>query len=161
MIVPVLMSPVLMSPVLMFNARRIGPGFGVKRGLDPVNVTAKTFNHCADDVINTNADAIPEELHRQMPVSQMPCDPHKPGFVMRVDFQQRFRTRANRDDASVRHQPVTAAQPDRLRKINQQFAAGLRRQHNPAPMAPVKVDQHFINRAGPGTGRQNRGRAHQ
>jgi len=148
--------------VMMPNARRISPRLRVEWRLNRLNVTAKTFNHVLDHMISADSDAIAKKLYRQMAVAQMPCDPYQLGVIMRVNFQQRFGTRAHPNHAAIlQRQPVAIAQTHRLRKIDQQFAPGLRCQNDPATVTAIEVDQHFIDRIRPGAGRQDRRRSHQ
>jgi hypothetical protein len=153
---------VVIMVVVMPGTRRISTGFGIEWRLDRLNMTAEAFDHVLDDMIRPNADTVSKQLHGQMPVAQMPCDPHEFAVIMRVDFQQRFRSRTNADDTAVfQRQAVAIPQSHRLRKIDQQFPSGLRCQNDAAAVAAIEIDQHLIDRVGPRTGWQDGYRAHQ
>ena len=80
--------------MVMSGTRSVGTGFRIERRLDRFDMSAETLDHLLDHVVGTDPNAIPKQLHGQMPVSQMPCDPHKFAIVMSVNFQQRFSGRA-------------------------------------------------------------------
>ena len=97
-----------------------------------------------------------------MAIAEMPGDAHQFGVIVRMDFQQRLRPGADPDDAATaQRETVAIAQSHRLGKVDQQFASGLCGQNDTAPVPAVEIDQHFIDRVGPRTGRQHRGHAHQ
>jgi hypothetical protein len=125
-------------------------------------MTAQTLDHLLDHMVRPNADPVTQQLHRQMPVAEMPRDSHKLAIVMRVNLQQRFRTRPNPDNPAIlQREPVTIPQAHGLRKIDQQVFAALGSQDNAAAMTAIEVDQHLIDWAGPGAGRHDRQSAHQ
>jgi hypothetical protein len=128
----------------------IGAGFGIERRLDGFDVPAQTLHHLLNDVIDANADAVAEQLNRQMTIAQVPCDANEFAIVVRVDFKQRFGAGTNPDNpAVVQREPIAIAQPHRVGQIDQQFLARLRGQNNAAAMAAIEIDQDLIDRAGP------------
>src|ERR1051326_8401783 len=80
MLVPVV---VMMMP----HPGRVSPRLRIERRLERFDVAAQTFDHVLDDVIETDADAVAQQLDRQMTVAQMPRDAHEFSLVMRVNFQ--------------------------------------------------------------------------
>lgn len=87
-------------------------------------MSAQSFHHIRDDMVCSDTDTIAEQLDRQMAVSKVPGDPDQIRLVMRVDFQQRLRPRADSHDAAAdQSKPVTLTQSDGLRKIDQHVLA--------------------------------------
>jgi len=152
----------IMVVMMMTRAWGVGTGLRIERFFNRLDMTAETFNHVPDHVIGPDANAVAEQLHRQMAIAQMPCDTHKFAIVMRVDFQQRFRPRAHPNDPAIfKHQSIAVPQSHGLRKVDQQLPSSLRGQHDSAPVPAIEVDQHLIDRIGPGAGGQNGQSAHQ
>jgi hypothetical protein len=136
--------------VMMRRAGRVRPGLGIEWRVEGFNVAAETFNHVLNDVIGADADAIAEQLHRQMTVAEMPCDPHEFALVVRMDFQQRLRPGADPDNlTALQREPVAIPQSHRLRKVDQDFLPVLRDQNDPPAMTAIEVDQHLIGRVRP------------
>ena len=84
-------------------------------------MTAQALDHLGNHMIGPDADAIAQQLHRQMPVAQVPGDAHQFAVLMRVDFQQLFRLGADANDTRFHQQTVAVAQPHRLRQIDQEL----------------------------------------
>jgi len=149
--------------VVMVMTTRIGASFRVERHVNFFYVTAEAFDHAGDDVIGTNADAVREELYREVPVPQMPRNPDQFAFAMRADFHAGLRFGENPDSALTGGQPIAVAQPDRLGLIDQQLLPALGRQHDTPTEAAIVVDQDAIDFLPgiPGAGRQDFQDAHQ
>ena len=71
-------------------AARIGAGLRIERGFDRIDMAAKSLDHRLDDVVGSDADAVAEQLHRQMAVAEVPGNADEFSFVVGVNFQQRF-----------------------------------------------------------------------
>ena len=83
-------------------------------------MTAQALNHFLNHVICSYANAILQQLHRQVAIAEMPGDANHLAFVMRVDLQQLFGPGADLHDAAiVQCQSIAVAQPDGLRQIKQ------------------------------------------
>ena len=114
---------IVVAVVVMSGPRRVRSGLRIEWRLDRFNVPAETFDHLPDHVIGPDPYPVAKQLHRQMPIAQMPRDPHKFPIVVRVNFQQRLRTCANPHDAAIlQYEPITIPQPHRLRKVDQQVS---------------------------------------
>jgi hypothetical protein len=149
---PVIVPPVIMTGVIVIavvmvpRPGSVGAGFGIERRINRFNVAAETFHHVLDHVVGANSNAVPQKLHRQVTIAEMPGDSDQFAVVMPVDLQQWFRPGADTHDPAVlKRQAVAIAEPDGLWEVDQQFVTRLRRQHDPAPMAAVEVDQHLIH----------------
>jgi hypothetical protein len=148
--------------VVMVRAGSVGTGLGIERGIDLVNMAAKTFNHVLDHVVRADANAVAKQLNRQMTIAEMPRDPNQFAIVVGMNFEQRLRPRAHPDNtAALQRQPVAIPQPNRLGEIDQQFLTSLRGQNDPPAMAAVEINQDLINWVGPGPRGQDRNGAHQ
>ena len=155
---------VVVVVVMMVMSAGVGPGLRVERSLDMVHMPTEPPDHFLDDVIGANAQMLAEDLHRQMPVAEMPCDAHQVAVLVRVDVEQRLGPRDHAHDAAiVQHHAVAVAQPDRLRQVEQQLAPGLGGQQDAAAEPAILVEQHGVNLAAgiPCPGRQNVRGAHQ
>ena len=73
--------------MVMMRRAGVGAGLGIEWRLDRIDMPAEAFHHVADHVICTDAHAPAVQLHRQMPIAEMPGDPHHRVRVMRVDLQ--------------------------------------------------------------------------
>jgi hypothetical protein len=148
--------------VVVTGAGGIGSGFGIEWRIDRLDMAAKALDHFLDDMVGTDPDPVAEQLHRQMPIAEMPGDADQFAVVVTVNLQQRLGPRADLDDpAAFKSESVAIAQPHRLGKVNQQLPSRLSRQNDPAAMTAIEIDQHLIDWARPGTGRQDGCRAHQ
>jgi hypothetical protein len=123
----------------------VGTRLRIEWRLDRLHVAAKAFHHVPDHVVRSDADARAAQLHRQMAIAEMPGNAHQIIRTVRVDFQQRFRFRADPDHACFHGQPISMAQPDRLRQVQQHLVALLGAQQDAPAMAAIEVDQHAID----------------
>ena len=123
----------------------IGAGFGIEWSLDRIDMAAKALDHLRYYVIGSNTDAIAQQLHRQMPITQMPSYADEFVGPMGMDFHQLLGLRADPDDAGLHQQPIAVTQPYCLRQVDQYFGSGLRGQNDTASEAVIVVDQHAID----------------
>ena len=110
---------IIFAVMVMVAADRVGTGLRIERSSDQGDVPAKTLDHLADHMVRSNADAIAQQLHRQMAITEMPGDTNKFAILMRMDFHQVLGLGADPDNAVFDHQPVAISQPHRLRQIDQ------------------------------------------
>lgn len=144
--VKAVMAVIVIMMVMMMARAGIGPGLRVEWCVDGIDMAAEPFDHVGDDVVGADADSLAQQLHRQMPVAEMPGDPHQRAFVMRMNFQQRLGPRHHADHAAVRkRETVPVAQTNRLRQVEQQVVAAFRRENDAAAMPAVGVDQYAID----------------
>ncbi len=131
--------------MVMVVATRIGATFGIERRLDGVRVAAQPVHHVRDHVVGADADAVAEQLHRQMPVAEVPGDADQLRRAVGMDFEQRFGLGYYTDDtATFKRQAIAIAQPNGLWKVEQQFDAAFRGKHYAAAMAAVEIENHAI-----------------
>ena len=72
--------------VAMAGARSVRAGLGIERCVDLLDMAAETFNHVLDDVVGSDPDPVPEQLHRQMAIAEMPGDPNQMMRIVTPDF---------------------------------------------------------------------------
>ncbi len=124
----------------------IGTGLRIKWRFDRLDMAAKALDHRLDDVIGADADAIAEQLNRQMAIAEMPGDTHEFSFMVGMNFKQRLGLRSDTDHtASVRGKTVAVPQTNRFRQIDQHLGSGYRRQDDAAAKTTVVVDQNLID----------------
>ena len=118
---------------------------------------AQTFHHLPNHMVGPDSDPIAQQLHRQMPISQMPGYPNQLGIVMRVDFHQVFRLRTDTNNTRIRQQAIAIPQADSLRQVDQHLRPQQCRQNDTAAEPAVIVDQDPIGfaRCRPTTRRQD------
>jgi hypothetical protein len=128
----------------------IRPTLRIERRLDLDHPAAKPTHHLLDDMIAPDPQAARRDLGRQMPVAEVPGDPHQMLRIAAADLDQRLRCCDHLDDATVfQQQGVAAAQRDRLLKIEQEVEpAGTGHRHAPT-VAVVEVEHDSIDRIGP------------
>ncbi len=128
MVASLLMMVMSIVVVVMMVPTGVSARFGIKRRLDRIDVAAKTLDHFLHHMVGPDANAVAEQLHRQVPVAEMPGNAHQFALIVRVDLEQRLRLRAHADHpAIVEHQPIAMPQPRGLRQIQQDLAARLGR----------------------------------
>ena len=132
---------------MVMVATGIGPAFWVERRLDGVRVPAELVHHVGDHVVGADADAVVQQLHRQVAVAEMPGDAHQLSRAVSVDFEQRFGFRDDADDAAVVElQAVAVAETDGLGEVEEDVFAGLGGEGDPAPVTAVEVDEDGVGR---------------
>jgi hypothetical protein len=136
--------------VMVCDAGSISASLGIERRLNLLDMAAQALDHFLNDVIGPDANAVAEQLHRQMTIAEMPGDAHQFAVIMRVDFEQWLGTRADSNDATIlQGEPVPVSQSHGLREIHQEILTSLRYQNDPASMSAIEVDQDLIDRVRP------------
>jgi hypothetical protein len=148
--------------VVMTSTRSVSTRLRIERRFDGFDVAAEALDHVLNHMIGPDANAVTQQLHRQMAITEMPRDSHEFAIVMGVNFKQRLRACTDPNDRAVlQQQPIAVAQAQRLGEVDQQVMPGLRCQNDPAAVTAIEVDQDLIDRIRPGTRRQDGRRAHQ
>jgi hypothetical protein len=142
---------------------RVGPCFWIERRLYFMHVPAETLDHLADHMVVKDADAVSQQLHREVTVAQVPGDAHHLALVMSMNLKQLLRPRADAYYACIHSEPVAFSQPCRSRQIKHDLPAPHRAQYDPSPIPAVEIHQHAVYlRCGiPGAGREDGLGAHQ
>ncbi len=126
---------------------RIGTAFRIERRLDLDDSRAEPLHHGLDHMVMTDAKTFADDLCRQMPVAEVPGQPHEMARISRADFQEMFRRSHHLDQPSVlQHQGISASQRGRLHKIEQEFKTACARHCHAATMTVVEAEHDCINR---------------
>ena len=128
-------------------AAGIGAAFGVERRFDLDHPRAEPLHHRLDDVIAPDPQALGHDLGRQMPVTQMPGDPHQMMRIMPANFKQRLRRCDHLDQPAVlKHQRIAAAQCQSVFQIEQELQATRAGHRHPPPVPVVEIEHDSIGR---------------
>ena len=153
MVMVVIMSMIMRGMLLTASFGRrmpatlIGAAFGIERRLDLDHTRAEPPNHRLDDMVAPDSQAFWHDLGRQMPVAEMPAEPHQMLRVDPANFQQRFGRRHHLDQpAVVEHQRVAAAQRNGIFEIEQEFQPARPSHRHPPPVAVVEIKHDGIGR---------------
>ena len=99
----------------------IGPTLGIKRGINFRDPGTQPFQHCANDVITPDNDAVGINLRGKMTIADLPGQSHQVLRVVGSDCQKRFRLGPHfNDPAIVEHQSFPMPQQARLFEIQQE-----------------------------------------
>jgi hypothetical protein len=149
MLVAVIMATapsVIVVMLMRVRGLKVGAAFGVKRGLNRAHGAAKALHHILDDVIMPNAQLSPRDLHRQVPVAQMPRESQQVLGVFRLDFGEGFGCADNLHEAAVlEFDGVARAQRDRLDQIEQETGAAHTLHGDAAAVAVVEIEHDGIS----------------
>jgi hypothetical protein len=142
-VVMMIMTVVTMIMMAMIVAGAdIGTAFGIERRFDLDHAGAEPLHHLLDHVIAADSQVLARDLNRQMPIAEMPGEPHHLPGIDAAKLDQRFRRCDDLNQpAVIEHQGIAAAQRDGLRQIEQEFettGAG----HGHPPPVPVVEPQH-------------------
>src|SRR5690348_1447975 len=116
MVIVIVRVPVLMA------AAFIGAALGIERRLDLDDARAQSPDHGFDDVIAADAQAFCHDLRRQMPVAEVPGDPHQMLRIASPDLEQRLGGSDHFNQPSIfQDQRIAAAQRHRIFQVEQEF----------------------------------------
>jgi len=127
---------VVVVVIVAVAAARIGPALRIKGGKDRADTGAKAAHHAGNHVIIADPQGARHQLHRQMPIAQMPGDAHKVGTR---DLDQRLHRRLDPDPAAAigKAKAIARTQGNRLLKIEQKRPPIIGDQRNAAAVAVV------------------------
>jgi hypothetical protein len=153
MIVAVMAMVMMRMAVLMVRvivgmpAAGIGAAFGIERRFDLDHARAKAAHHLLDHMIAADAQALGHDLHRQMPVAEVPGDADEMHGVAAADFEQRLGRGDHLDQPAVlKHQRVAAAQRDDLGQVEQELQPARAGHRHAAAMPVVELEHNRIGR---------------
>lgn len=151
-VVMMLATMVMMMTVIMRRtvlgvrmAFGIGAAFGIERRLDLDDARAKPLHHRLDHVVTADAQAFCRDLRRQVPVTEMPGNPHQMVRVAAADFDQRLGRGDHFDQPPVfEHQRVPAAQRDGVFEVEQELQSARTGHRHPPPVPVVEIQYDGI-----------------
>jgi hypothetical protein len=142
-VVIVAMSRVIMTMIVRFG--RIGAAFRIERGLDLPDSRAAFARQILDDGIAADAQLLPDDLYRQMPIAEMIGQTHDLARIRAGDLDEFLGQSEHFDETSVlQHQSVAAAQSRRLRQVDQEFEAACSLHRDVPAMARLGVEHDDI-----------------
>jgi len=140
----VVVARMIVMPMVVVAVRRlrIGAAFRIERCLDLDDAGAEAFHHGLDHMVPADAQALGHDLRRQMPVAEMPGEPHQMMRIGGADLQQRLGRRHHLDEPAVlEHQGVATAQGGGVLEIEQEVQPARARHRQPAPVPIVEIEQ--------------------
>jgi hypothetical protein len=96
----------------------VGSSLGIEGRLDLRDTGAEAAGHVLDHRIAPDANAVGEDLDRQMPVAEMPGEPGEVTRLADAKLGERLRRGHDLDEATIlKNEGVAAAQHDRFRQV--------------------------------------------
>jgi hypothetical protein len=150
--------------IVVMVVAAVRAAFGLKRGLHFHELRSEAMKHIFDHVVGPNTKSVVSNFSRQVPVSQMPREPHELMGIFVSDFYDQLRSCLNPQPPSIfQLQAIAIGHRNGLRKVKQDIFAMIRSQANTAAMARIKIQRQsacrFFIRPMPG-GAMNRSIAH-
>ncbi|MGY3449977.1 hypothetical protein ACVILH_002319 [Bradyrhizobium sp. USDA 4353] len=149
MMMIVIMTVVIMAMMIMIIMSMawlgVGAALWIERRLDLDDARAETLHHRLDHMIAADAQALGQELRRQMPVAEMPGKPHQMLRIAGADLQQRLGRRDDLDQPAVlQHQGIATAQRGGVLEVEQEFEPARARHRHAAAVTIVEIEQDGI-----------------
>ena len=85
-----MMPPVIM--VVMDAVAAVSAAFGLEGGLHLYKIRLEVMEHILDHMVGANAKNLVSNFSGQMPISQMPSEPHELIGIFMPDFDNRLRS---------------------------------------------------------------------
>ena len=148
MVVTAVIMPAMLMIVMFVG--RLGRGGGIDAAfriewrLDGERAPAERLGHRLDHRIAANAQPLADDLHRQLPMTEMPGDSRHMRQIVAANLGQRLGRRHHFDQpAVVQHQSIAAAQRQLLFEIEQkrQPAGAVQRGVPAAPCIEIEHDR--------------------
>jgi hypothetical protein len=140
-----MMMPTLIRVAVAVAA--VSAAFGLEGGLHLDKIRSKALEQILDHMVGSYAQNLVLNFSRQMPISQMPGKAHELIGILMPDFDNELRSGLNLEPPPIfKLQAISVGHRDRLRKVEQDIFALIRRQANAAAMACVKIDSESTGR---------------
>jgi len=124
---------------MCMSACGVSPRLRVKGFFQATDLSAKLLDHFGNNMILQDPDALMQNLHRQMPIAQMPRYAEQ-DLVGGLDFQKRFGLGTNTHDAAIfQFKTVAITKMHSLRKVEQDFSSPFSHQNKTATAAIIVV----------------------
>jgi hypothetical protein len=141
------MMMIIMPVMMRLRSLCIGPALGVEGGLDGSHLPTKALHHRLDHMVAADAQALPRDLHREMPVAEMPGEAQEMLRAFGADFRQRLARPHHFHHAAVfQLQGIARAQGHRLGQVEQDIQSAHGFQREAAAMAIIEIEHHRIGR---------------
>lgn len=137
-VIPVVMIVIVIMPMRMPALGMIGAPRRLERLVDLEDDGAEALQHCADDMIAEDDDAVFLDLSGKMPVAEMPGELDQMGAVATADFEKFLVGGEDLDQfAVVAHQQVAIGEKHRILEIEHDHLAIFQMQQLAAKMAQI------------------------
>jgi len=144
-VVAVLVTAMIVVIMRGMAAASVGAALGIERGFDDDHACAEAAHHVFDHMIAADAKTLADDLRRQMPVAEVPGDPHEMVRIGAANFHQRFGRSDHLDQPPVfQHQRIAAAERDGLLQVEQEFQPVRAGHRHPPPVPVVEAEDHRI-----------------
>ena len=142
----IVMGVVVMPMIVMtIPAAGIGAAFRIERRVDGDDARAEALHHLLDHMIAPDAQALADDLCRQVPIAEMPGDPHQMIRIAAANLDKRLRRGDHFDEAAVfQHQRIAAAQRDGFLQVEQEFQPASADHRHAAAMPVIEIEHHRI-----------------
>jgi hypothetical protein len=132
---------------MSLTATGICTALRIERRFDRNEARTESANHVLDHMIAADAQPLPDDLRRQMPVAEMPRDPHQMQRIGAANFDQWLRRTDYLDQSAVfQHERIAAAQRDCLFQIEEEFEPARSGHRHASPMPVVEAEHDRICR---------------
>jgi len=135
-----MMVPAL-TTIVMVAVVAISATLGLERSLDVREVRAKTTEHMLDHVVRPNTENLIANFSRQMPISEVPGQPHKLVGIFVPNFDNMLGSRLNHQPSPIFElQTIPIRHRNCFRKIEKNNFAFVSSQAKAAAMARIKIE---------------------
>lgn len=152
-IMAVIMATMRMIVRIVVKMGRLGvsAALGIERRLDLDHASAEAFDHVGDDMVTADTQGLGHDLGRQMPIAEMPGEPHQMVRIGGADLQQRLGGSDHLDEAAIlEHERIATAQGDGVLQIEQECEAARAGHRHPSPVPVVEIEHDGVSgRLGP------------
>lgn len=129
--------------LMMMSGAGIGTDFRIEGSLEASDSAAEAGHHIGDDVIGANAESLPGDLKRQMPVAQMPGDPQQICPISCLDLENWLWRSAHADKATgIQLEAVPVCQMMCSGEIEEKALAGVGGKPDTAAV-PVEISEGY------------------
>ncbi len=144
-VIMVMIVVMVMAVMMRMRGLRIGPALGVEGGFNGAHLPAKALHHRLDHVVAADAQLLPDNLNRQMPVAEMPGEAQQMLRAFGTDLGERLARAHHLHDVPVFElQGVAGAQGHGLMQIEQEIQPAHTFHGEAATMAIIKIEHHGI-----------------
>src|ERR1700741_2715260 len=98
-IVVIVVRAIMIMP--MMDMMRIGAAFGIERRFNGCEPRAQALQHGLEPAVRPHAQAVGEDLHRDVPVAKVPGKARQMRQVLAANLDQRLRLDHHLDNAAV------------------------------------------------------------
>jgi hypothetical protein len=135
-----MMMPTLIMAVMAAVAA-VSAAFGVEGSAHPYKIRFEALQHILDHMVRPNTNNPVSDFGGQMPISQMPSKAHQLIGIFMPDFDNELRSGLDlQQPAIIKLQAISIRHRNRIRKIEKDVFALIRRQANAAAMARVEIE---------------------